>query len=91
MRLLQASHAGKTCQEGAQILNTNNDSIHNLSVSKSISNPHSKDGVKTAKNIVKVTENEEGETYSNNSINRTKESEADDAALKPSLTYGKSQ
>ena len=59
--------------------------------SKSISNPHSKDGVKTAKNIVKVTENEEGEKYSNNSIIRTKESEADDAALKASLTYGKSQ
>ena len=59
--------------------------------SKSISNPHSKDGVKTAKNIVKVTETEEGEKYSNDSINRTKESEADDAALKPSLTYGKSQ
>ena len=70
----------------------NNDSILKLSVtSKPISNPHSKNGVKTAKNIVKVIENEEGETYSNNSINRTKESEADDAALKPSLTYGKSQ
>ena len=57
--------------------------------SKSISNPHSKDGAKTTKNIVKVTETEEGEKYSNDSINRTKESEADDAALQSSLTYGK--